>query len=1045
MMKNVYRLSFIVLITFLFYSSFVFSEGLIYYRCHPLNDEPCEGIDLSEYAYSCEGVDRATIKSGIQTCEDLQRIGCITTMYSNVYLAGGQFYLMNDIDCGGILFDYFNFGESNKPTSTLDGRGFVIRGLRSDHGGMFEKIENAVIKNLNLENFIISTPDSAGTLAKLTNSTLIQNVNLNGFSITGGWYTARAAGGLVGVSSKTYFYNVNVLNGQIDVNIQDEIGGVLGSGDRVKMDNIFINNVFIQSSYYHNPNEIGGVVGRMMNGTLNNILVEREVSFGKMKYDIGGVVGWAQDTIINNAINLANIFPLETLSTTDGNLGVVGGIIGHASGATKIMDSNNYGDIGDNVGGYNISGIVGNAGLIHLENVFNKGNIFGKNSISGIGNVSYFSKINVAHIEDPLGVIGGVIISTNQFNKDYQKCRDLRVVNAWAWYCDYGTTICPYLNYTDCTNNSYNNYCLVGYGGLYTPREDVNWVRPTPLNNEGLPLGFSCCQDTGPIMCDSLYQSSNVSNILAQCSGVSFGTKGDGQSSENPSESHPRGSIVVKTTVDNNTVAKCESYCMDSQTLILIGGMLPFCANISESWNYQSDCINGDNICEDPCNYLNDTDCSIPSNLCGNNICNVGENYLNCPNDCPILNFVCTGAVPLNSVMYFDDNVGLTVNTSITLSQTNTVKKCEYYCPVGFHQGLAGTVDENKCLVSECSPIANGVCPVYCTSLNDADCVGGVCVGSFSNAAVIPFDNNGFLGVLDSVLVSGDTVRKCEWLCEEDFVKGLGLDENRCMNEFGYSCVAPLDGNAVLYSGDDVGSVSYYEHFGVLSLSDSSRKCEYFCNPGFDLVLNERLQRCVPRGLDLGVCGDANRVYYMGEAFPGGDSFCENGFGLYTGEVVLPNHVGPSNSWKCVGVDGNSWCNAFRSESSIFDVNAILDLNVSYRNGELLVSVKCSKSTVAVLRLFGEDSEISINPVTISCGPYLTTESFTPLSEVSQGKIYSVNASILVASSDCVVCSKTDFFNFTKTREDTVPDNSIILTLFVLLGTLFLFKATKRD
>ena len=127
--------------------------------------------------------------------------------------------------------------------------------------------------------------------------------------------------------------------------------------------------------------------------------------------------------------------------------------------------------------------------------------------------------------------------------------------------------------------------------------------------------------------------TTNASFCQAQCSGVYFGTRGYGSYDESPHQSHPNGSIIIATTVDANTAAKCESYCQSSETLIFIGGLLPFCSNIYGNWNYQSNCINDDGVCEDPCNYLNDSDCLNPT-LCGDGVCDVCENYDNCRQDC---------------------------------------------------------------------------------------------------------------------------------------------------------------------------------------------------------------------------------------------------------------------------------------------------------------------------------------------------------------------------------------------------------------------------
>jgi len=1015
-MKNIFRLNFFTLIFLLFFTSFVFSEGLVYYTCHPMNSEPCDEPDLSAYDYSCEGVNLADIRSGIQTCKDLQRIGCINSN-STVDLGGGQFYLMNDIDCEGELFASFDFGDESKPTSTLDGGGFVIRNLRSDQGGIFDKVTNAVIKNLKLENLIITTPDSAGTLAKITDHTLIQNVELSGFSIKGGYYDARAAGGLVGIISNSFFDQIIVSNGDINVTIQDEIGGVLGSADRVKMNNIYINDVFIQSNYYHNPNEIGGVVGFIVASTLSNIRVGEGVSFGKMKFNIGGIVGQAQNSIINGAINLADILPLETQSTSDGVLSNVGGIIGDASGSTKITDSNNYGNIGNDDNGYKISGIVGyGVGLIHLENVFNHGNIFGKNTISGTGNLgNCFSITNVQNIN-------GLVISTN---KDYQKCEDSRVLNAWAWYCNYLEIICPDVDSIDCVNLGYNNYCLVGYGGWLTKKIDVNWVISTPIDNQGSPAGFSCCDNTGPVMCDSFYSSSNASFCQAQCAGVYFGTKSPTSTSENPYQSHPKGSIITSTTVDINTAAKCESYCDPSETLIFIGGVLPFCADIYESWDYQSGCVNGDYICENPCNYLNDTDCSIPLNQCGDGVCDVDENYLNCPQDCTFECVVQGGVCDLNSDCCSNNCQGGFCGSEI------------FECVVqGEVCDLNSDCCSNNCQGGFCG---SEIIPSY-------NCIGSI----DSNALIVEGDDLDLIENVNKVLiesVSSNTPGKCEYYCRPGFEKGSGVDENKCLLIYGYysGCYeSNLAEGWLIYPGDDNDLTILDNITPILSESDTSKKCEYYCDSSLGLVM--RNGSCVPQFATEGICGDANRIYYLNEEFPGWGELCKAGSALPNSGFNLGNVEGDFVKWLCTARDVNANCRATRSEANIFDVNAILNFSVNNINGKIVGSVSCSKETKADLILVDEKgNNIEFSPKIVNCSYSPNSFEINPSIDLNEGVFYSIRASIKENSLDCSICSKTVLFTPRKVKDEKIPDNSNLGLIIILLSVIFIFSKNKRD
>jgi hypothetical protein len=108
--------------------------------------------------------------------------------------------------------------------------------------------------------------------------------------------------------------------------------------------------------------------------------------------------------------------------------------------------------------------------------------------------------------------------------------------------------------------------------------------------------------------------------------------------------------------------------------------------------------------------------------------------------------FVCDGNVFENSMLYYKDDLALEKNTLRNLVDENTSAKCEYYCKAGFHVEINNGV--KKCVHN-----------IYS------------CVGEFENATLFDLDESELTSDILSVLSKNNTARKCEWKCNEGFVK----------------------------------------------------------------------------------------------------------------------------------------------------------------------------------------------------------------------------------------------------------------------------------
>lgn len=112
-------------------------------------------------------------------------------------------------------------------------------------------------------------------------------------------------------------------------------------------------------------------------------------------------------------------------------------------------------------------------------------------------------------------------------------------------------------------------------------------------------------------------------------------------------------------------------------------------------------------------------------------------------NEC--LPFACAGNDFENALIYYNDDTKLDSNTLKELVETNTNRKCEYYCKENYQIGLVNGV--RKCVLKTYS-----------------------CIGVFENATMFEDDEKGLDYNTASVLTKTNTTRKCEWNCNEGYV-----------------------------------------------------------------------------------------------------------------------------------------------------------------------------------------------------------------------------------------------------------------------------------
>lgn len=172
------------------------------------------------------------------------------------YLYKDKYYiLVNNINLGNLVFAPIGTKESYF-SGTIDGQGYTISNAKINqyvdidnnyYSGLFTKIDNATIKNINLNNLIISLDEKKNSYisiisAQAANSTL-KNISLKDSKILIDNQSSKEnvnIGGLIATASKNNLENIYL---DIETNSKTENNGsVIGSNDNNKVSNIIVDS-----------------------------------------------------------------------------------------------------------------------------------------------------------------------------------------------------------------------------------------------------------------------------------------------------------------------------------------------------------------------------------------------------------------------------------------------------------------------------------------------------------------------------------------------------------------------------------------------------------------------------------------------------------------------------------------------------------------------------------------------------------------------------------------------------------------------------------
>ena len=312
------------------------AEGMLYYLLSNNATETAEDIILNgqelpvsqtvielvsmiiEYDY-IHAVVVLNGNSNIMTHEFVdQVVNLITTkeeFYQMATTDTTQMYvLMNDLDFTGFQWN----GTSAAFRGKLYGQGFTVSNITvnsvAQYGGIFSRINGAYIEGLVIDNFNITSTQRSGALAGRmeNNKSVIKDIVVMNSTINGGG--DNGVGGLIGqVNIATEIYNIAVINTSITANSRS-IGGVVGriENGSLHAEDIYVEDVAVTSLTTNTDMGAAAFLGRVSSGT--SLTLHRIVVNGAT---VDGIYGGAVVGRIQNAgtIVTEGYFDVEFMNT----------------------------------------------------------------------------------------------------------------------------------------------------------------------------------------------------------------------------------------------------------------------------------------------------------------------------------------------------------------------------------------------------------------------------------------------------------------------------------------------------------------------------------------------------------------------------------------------------------------------------------------------------------------------------------------------------------------------------------------------------------
>jgi hypothetical protein len=266
-------------------------------------------ISISAQAEYSGGSGTAEEPYRIATKEDLLALAGTATDYNKCFILTSDINLAPDVFTAAVIApdtDNSNYDtyDGNSFTGLFDGAGYKItnltintNGAKGDFVGLFGYIDGGEIKNLGLENAIITDGNEShyisGLVGHNTNGS-ISNCYSTG-TVTGG-DNPSALGGLVGENDGNISncYSTVTITGGYST---EDIGGLVGDNDDGS-----VNNCYSTGNIYGGDGSgwLGGLVGDNDCGSINNCYSTGVVTSGTGSEYFGGLVGGGSENVSNS-------------------------------------------------------------------------------------------------------------------------------------------------------------------------------------------------------------------------------------------------------------------------------------------------------------------------------------------------------------------------------------------------------------------------------------------------------------------------------------------------------------------------------------------------------------------------------------------------------------------------------------------------------------------------------------------------------------------------------------------------------------------------
>jgi hypothetical protein len=326
----------------------------------------------------------------------------------------------------------------NPFTGSYDGGNYIIKGLTIDrekdnYGGLFNRVQNATLKNIKLKNLVLKNYNNAGFLVGNSENSTISNCSVNALvPIVSGDF-----GGLIRICRNS---KISGCRAEITLKLISEgknVGGLIACvrdySEIVNCSASFI----IEDKDVKGDDFIGGLIGSSYESDIHNCIAEGSIrgnscvgglvgtnkckEFGEIKNcfsavdiagncEIGGLVGDNEGSIYKcKSIGLVTGVSI-VVDDAKGGSSNVGGLIGyHRNGLVKYCCA-----LGAVTGRKDIGGLIGDLSKGDVSNCFATGYVLGEESVGGlIGSSHSFNQIyhsmasgRVVGVENVGGFIG---------------------------------------------------------------------------------------------------------------------------------------------------------------------------------------------------------------------------------------------------------------------------------------------------------------------------------------------------------------------------------------------------------------------------------------------------------------------------------------------------------------------------------------------------------------------------------------------------------------------------------------------------------------